>query len=117
MPAPIMQREAPRTLLQPRSALVTQAHLSPCRFSRLLQFETVSSPTAEHHVVLPEEFQCMDAWLPSAYPLVWQHLRVEKASLLGSRLAGRPLPFTPLFAGLHYCTQHRHGSSYPTAVQ
>ncbi|KAF6264265.1 hypothetical protein COO60DRAFT_171986 [Scenedesmus sp. NREL 46B-D3] len=51
------------------------------RFSRVIQFKTVSDLTTSNHVRYPEEFSKMDAFLGAAYPEVWQQLKVEKAGV------------------------------------
>ncbi len=52
--------------------------MRPCRFAALLRFETVSNPDAPLHVLKPEEFKRVDEHLRASYPLVWEHLVVEK---------------------------------------
>lgn len=64
------------TLLHKTSC--THVHNLPCSFSQFLQFRTVSSPFTPHHVVEPEEFQRLHAWLPRAYPEVWEAMEVEE---------------------------------------
>ena len=44
----------------------------------MLQFQTVSSPDAALHVLLPDEFKKLDAHLRASFPLVWEKLIVEK---------------------------------------
>jgi len=47
------------------------------RFSRILQFETVSDRNVPTHALQPDHFKKLHAWLASAYPTVWEHCLVE----------------------------------------
>ncbi|KIZ05232.1 hypothetical protein MNEG_2734 [Monoraphidium neglectum] len=48
------------------------------RFSRIIQFKTVSDVTAPNHVRDAAEFGRMDEFLRGAFPRVFQQLKVEK---------------------------------------
>ncbi|GAX80991.1 hypothetical protein CEUSTIGMA_g8426.t1 [Chlamydomonas eustigma] len=51
------------------------------RFSKLLQFKTVSSPDTETHALHVEEFKRLDEHLKTSYPSVWSSLTVEKTGV------------------------------------
>uniref|UniRef100_A0A383W7F7 Peptidase M20 dimerisation domain-containing protein n=1 Tax=Tetradesmus obliquus TaxID=3088 RepID=A0A383W7F7_TETOB len=51
------------------------------RFSKVIQFKTVSDLSTGNHARYPEEFSELDAFLQAAYPEVWQQLKVEKAGV------------------------------------
>lgn len=50
------------------------------RFSTLLQFQTNSNASAEHHLQQPQQFTAMMQHLASSYPLMWSQLAVEYVS-------------------------------------
>lgn len=49
-------------------------------FSKIIQFVTVSDIDKPKHVLHEDEFAQLDAYLPTAYPEVWQQLHVEKVT-------------------------------------
>lgn len=70
------------------TAATTAAPFTPCQFpnfdaaidhfSKIIQFNTVSDSNMPHHVLHEEEFAKLNAYLPTAYPELWQQLKVEK---------------------------------------
>ncbi|KXZ52045.1 hypothetical protein GPECTOR_10g1068 [Gonium pectorale] len=56
------------------------------RFSRLLQFRTVSNPGADHHVEEPEQFRRLHEWMAGAFPEAWETLEVEQVGSAGLSL-------------------------------
>lgn len=54
------------------------------RFSKVLTYKTVSSADAEHHIVDPQEFNALDAYLAQAYAEVTQCSASDSVSQSGS---------------------------------
>ncbi|MEW5299378.1 MAG: hypothetical protein WDW36_002401 [Sanguina aurantia] len=52
-------------------------HPAVSRFSTLLQFQTNSNVSAEHHLQQPQQFSAMMQHLAASYPLTWSQLAVE----------------------------------------
>lgn len=61
---------------------VKDPHAAVQRFSEGLQFRTVSRSNESNHIVDSKAFAGLHAHLERSYPLVKQHLHVEKASTL-----------------------------------
>ncbi|KAI8465553.1 MAG: hypothetical protein J3K34DRAFT_525282 [Monoraphidium minutum] len=53
------------------------------RFSRVIQFKTVSDASSPNHALDPREFTRLDAFLRESYPSVFEALEVEKVGVDG----------------------------------
>ncbi|EFJ52829.1 hypothetical protein VOLCADRAFT_86190 [Volvox carteri f. nagariensis] len=70
--------ENPEIFSEQTCMTAEEASAAVNRFSKLLQFRTVSSPTVQHHVLEPGEFRRLHEWVAGAYPEVWKAMKVEE---------------------------------------